>query len=135
MKDDLTIDFPQGILGFEDHTRFQIVHRKQNNAEIYWLQSLDNQGITMPLIDPAASGLNFSLNLSDEEQDLLQVEKEADLAVFLILAKNMGDQAAGQPAAIQANISGPIVINVQKRVGFQKIIYDMEFSLNIEEKS
>ena len=134
MKDEVTIEFPQGILGFENHTRFQIVQKKQDNAEIYWLQSLDNQGITLALIDPTASGLNFSLNLSDEEQELLQADSEADLAVFLILAKNMDNRAAAQPA-IQANISGPIVINVHKRIGFQKIIYDMEFSLNIEDKS
>ena len=128
MAKDSIITFPKGILGFEELRAFRIYHKKQDRAMVYWLQSEENPLIAFPLVDPVRFGLNFSFNLSDDEQTLLQGESPEEIEVFLILAKD-----AEADAEIQANISAPIVINTVKRLGLQKVLYALDFTGKIEE--
>lgn len=129
MAKDSSITFPKGILGFEEHRAFKILHKQQDRAIVYWLESEENPLIAFPLVDPVSIGFNFSFTLSDEEQKLLQSENRDEIEVFLILAKNVEAKQG-----IQANIAAPIVINTAKRIGFQKVLYDLDFTVNVEEK-
>lgn len=129
MSEDRTIMFPKGILGFAEHRSFKIFHKQQDRAMVYWLQSEENPLIAFPLVDPAVFGLNFSFNLSDEEQKMLESESSEGIEVFLILAKD-----AESGPGVQANIAAPIVINTVKRRGLQKVLYALDFTGSIEEK-
>lgn len=130
MSQDRTIVFPNGILGFDALHAFKIFHKQQDRAMVYWLQSEENPLIAFLLVDPSSFGLNFSFTLTDAEQAILQSESPDEIEVFLILAK---DTEAKQ--GIQANIGAPIVINTVKRLGMQKVLYDLDFTGKIEEKS
>lgn len=128
MSADRVIVFPRGILGFEELHTFKIFHKQQDRSMVYWLQSETNPLIAFLLVDPASFGLNFSFNLTDEEQELLQSESPEEIEVFLVLAKDKESQQG-----IQANIGAPIVINTVKRLGLQKVLYNLDFTGNIEE--
>jgi flagellar assembly factor FliW len=123
------ITFPQGIPGFETYTKYTIFHKQENRSNVYWLESLDTPRVTFTLVDPTDYGLNYALDLNDEEQKLLEADDPADLAVLLMLSKKEEGQA--QPSSLHANIAGPIVLNLPKRLGVQKVLRTARMDVNI----
>ncbi len=121
--------FPHGIPGFEQYTTYTIFHTNKNGVNAYWLESCDSPKITFTLVDPTNYGLNFDLQLSDEEQEVLQAENHENIAVLLMLSKKDGEP--GNLGSLNANIAGPIIINLEKKLGLQKVITKSHVAVNI----
>ncbi len=121
--------FPQGIPGFEQYTTYTIFHINKSGVNVYWLESCDTPKVTFTLVDPTNYGLNFELQLSNEEQELLQAENYKDIAVLLMLSKKEGE--SGEFDTLNANIAGPIILNVKKQLGLQKVIIKSHVDVNI----
>lgn len=121
--------FPHGIPGFEKYTKYHVFHKEENNYTAYWLESVDMPSLIFTLIDPTVYGLNYELVLTDEEQEVLQTENHEDIAVFMMLSKK-----DGQGEGLNANIAGPVLINVAKNRGLQKVIARSQVNVNIVEK-
>lgn len=113
--------FPQGLLGFENCTRFQLFHEEKDHPLVYWMQSLDEPEAAFSIVDPSEFGFSYELTLTDEEAALLQAENPADIGVLLLVYKPLEGQAA-QGSGIAANINGPIVLNVRAKLGLQKVL-------------
>ncbi|AFL74998.1 flagellar assembly protein FliW [Thiocystis violascens] len=124
--------FPKGIPGFESQTSYSLFHSDTESGRVYWMESRDCPEVTFTLVDPTLYGLNYVLDLTDEEQTLLQAESSDDVAVFLMLWKRDTDAQDGQPG-LNANLGGPILINVKKRLGMQKILATPKVEMNIFE--
>jgi flagellar assembly factor FliW len=124
------ITFPLGIPGFEKYTRFTIFHKEENGINVYWFESVEGPSITFTMVDPTVYGLNYELWLTDEEQKLLDTDDPSSIAILLILKKNdQQDSVAG----LNANIAGPVIINVKNRIGLQKVISRPNVNVNIAE--
>lgn len=123
------LTFPQGIPGFEKYTKYNVFHKEENNINAYWLESCDAPKVTFTLVDPTIYGLNYELDLSEEEQRLLGTDDAHDLAVLLMLSKT--EDAEGRQSVLNANIAGPIVINPKTRTGLQKVIVRSRVDVNI----
>lgn len=126
------ITFPQGLPGFEDDHRFSMFHSetdKGENSKLFWLESLDNPDVGFTVVDPTLYGLNYVIDLTDEEQALLQSSDPNQILVLLILAKNDENQP-GEPK-VHANIAGPILINTESRVALQKVLTHSRVEVNI----
>ena len=124
------ITFPLGIPGFEKYTRFTIFHKEENGINVYWFESVELPSITFTMVDPTVYGLNYELWLTDEEQKLLDTDDPSSIAILLILKKNdQQDSVAG----LNANIAGPVIINVKNRIGLQKVISRPNVNVNIAE--
>ena len=124
------ITFPLGIPGFEKYTRFTIFHKEENGTNVYWFESVELPSITFTMVDPTVYGLNYELWLTDEEQKLLDTDDPSSIAILLILKKNdQQDSVAG----LNANIAGPVIINVKNRIGLQKVISRPNVNVNIAE--
>ena len=56
LADDKVLEFPKGIIGFEDFTRYAIIFDvdDENETRINWLQSLDEPALALPVVDPLA---------------------------------------------------------------------------------
>ncbi len=121
--------FPQGIPGFETYTKFIIFHKEENKRGVYWFESLDEPKVTLTLVDPTLYGLSYELMLSDQEQSLLKLDSPETAAVLLILSKEE-DEKTGV-VGINANIAGPVIINVESRHGIQKVISQTSSSVSI----
>ena len=55
IEDSKIIDFPNGIIGFPDLKKFALMHDSDDGAStntIKWLQSIDEPGFAMPVMDP-----------------------------------------------------------------------------------
>ncbi len=53
---DTLIHFPEGIVGFEDCTRFKLFHEEGGEGLVHWLQSADRPELSLSVADPRASG-------------------------------------------------------------------------------
>lgn len=123
------ITFPLGIPGFETYTKYSIFHKQENQTNVYWLESVDSPKVTFTLVDPTDYGLNYSLDLLDNEVELLEADNPAELAVLMMLSKK--EEGEDKPSALHANIAGPIVLNLAKRKGLQKVLVSARVDVNI----
>lgn len=122
------ITFPKGIPGFETYTKYTLFHKEENNTCVYWLESVDSPDITFTLVDPTDYGLNYSLDLTDEEVELLGTSDGSQLAVLMMLSKM---DKEGNPSDLHANIAGPIILYPEKRLGIQKVLVTARLDVNI----
>lgn len=111
--------FPKGIPGFEEYTTFKIFHKDDGKISAYWLESCESPVITFTLVDPTAYDLNYDIYLDDSEQEIIKADNPFDIGVFLMLKK---DLPVASSNGLGANIGGPLVINVVKQLGMQKVM-------------
>ncbi len=121
------IEFPQGLPGLEACRRFTMLEVEASRQAVGVLQCVDDPEVALSVTTPELLGLHYELTLSDEEQALLGVARPEDLAVLLILRRN--DEDAAQP--VRANLMAPLVVNVERRIGLQRVIARMGCELTL----
>ena len=74
------------------------------------------------MIEPHVSVSNYELELTQENLRKLKAESIQDLSVFVLvtMAKKMED--------VTVNLQGPLLFNLEKRIGLQFIIQDGKYS-------
>jgi flagellar assembly factor FliW len=117
---ELVIEFPQGLVNFENNKRFMLIHETNVGPEpvSFTLQSLDDPHVAFQIIEPAALGFTYELGLNDAETTLLELTHPDDVVVVLILFK----QDNGATAGVGANLRAPLIINTKTRRGLQKLM-------------
>ena len=110
--------FPKGIPGFEEYTTFKIFHKDDGKISAYWLESCEAPVVTFTLVDPTFYDLNYDLFLDDSEQEILKAEDPQSIGIFLMLKK----KEEKLDEQLSANIGGPLIINVQEKLGLQKVL-------------
>ena len=117
---DTLIHFPEGIVGFEDCTRFKLFHEEGGEDLVHWLQSADRAELSLSVADPTRFGIHYDFALDDRETALLELEQPEDALILLVLYKK-----AEQPG-IHGAIGAPLVVNVKARKGLQKVLDNIE---------
>ena len=126
------ITFPHGIPGFEDQTRFKLFHQEGSEI-VFWLQAVDRPDLTFSVANPLLFGINYNFVLTDEEEKLLQATSSDDLIILIVLHKDAEQNELGKPV-IKGSIKSPLLINRDKRVGYQKVLSVVEQSITLIEK-
>lgn len=129
------LTFPRGLYGFENYTRYQLLHEEADGAVVYYMQSIDDPAIAFSVVDPSLFGFNYELSLSDEEVELLHAGESPDLAVLLMVYKPQGadGQQVELKGGVTANINGPLVINLVEKLGFQKVLVGPQVDIVLRE--
>ena len=117
------INFPAGLSGFETCTKYKLLN-EEGKPNVMWLQSLDKTEVMFSLRDPALLNISYEVHLSDADEKLLDAATGDDLQLALIVYKD--GKGKDNHAAIKANMFAPIVLNVSKRRGIQKILKEVE---------
>ncbi|NLL93028.1 MAG: flagellar assembly protein FliW [Clostridiales bacterium] len=116
------INFAQGIIGFPDMKRFMLIHDEgDSDTNISWLQSIDEPGFAMPVIDPLVVDNEYNPQIEDELLLPLEMGEETDVLVVTTITvpsdiKNM-----------TANLKAPIIINATNLKASQVIVEDDEY--------
>jgi flagellar assembly factor FliW len=126
------ISFPLGIPGFEDQTRFKLFHQVDSEI-VFWLQAVDNADLTLSVANPLLFNINYNFTLTDEEEKLLQITNSEELIILIVLHKDDEGSDIGKPI-IKGSIKSPLLINIEKRVGYQKVLAVVEQSITLIEK-
>lgn len=118
------ITFPRGIPPFDQCQRYKLFH-EEGKSSIFWLQSLDDSDLMFSVTDPELLKVSYEVSLDDEEQSLLQVDAGDELILAVIVYKD-------ENAPLKVNTRGPIVLNLSKRLGVQKLLHEFETSVSIK---
>lgn len=121
------ITFPNGIPGFKECKKFQLLHETGKKTMVYYLQSIDEPGLSFNLVKAESIGINFEVDLTDAEVELLSAESTDGIALLLLVSKS--DEIQGPN--IIPHINCPIVINTKTRRGLQKILTTPDYEINI----
>lgn len=116
---DRIITFKAGLLGFSNQTRFALL---QPNPEgvFYWLQSVDAPDLAFVVTDPSLFVSGYEVPIRDEQAANLGL-KSLEEAQVLVIVNRYGESLTG-------NLQGPLVINVEARVGEQLVLADQRWS-------
>lgn len=125
---DSVITFPAGLPGFETCIRFKMLH-EEGRPTAFFLQSLDNPDLLFSLGDPTLLNLSYEVVLSDDEQKLLDSAPGDELLLVVIVYKEKAEDSS--PDFVKVNLRGPIIINVTKRRGMQKILKELDAQVAI----
>ena len=120
------INFPKGLVGFEQCTRFILAHEEVGDQPAsYTLQSLDEPALALQIVDPTTLGFNYELNLTGDENALLGSPAPQDVVVMQVLFK----QEEGGKVTITPSLRAPLVINTKERVGLQKVMENLHSNI------
>jgi len=126
VAEDKVINFPKGLIGFEDKKQFMLAHEEgKGEPQSFTLQSLDDAALAFQIIDPTALGFNYELELTDEENALLQTPAGEDVAVMITLYRQ--EESGGVAPSLRA----PLIINLKARVGLQKLLEQMRTNVTL----
>lgn len=118
ITDDKVITFPSGIIGFPDMKRFTLLHDEEQgvSAGIRWLQSLEEPGFAMTVMDPLAVKEDYNPEIDDELLAGIG-EVTPDNLLVLVTVRIPADLTQ-----MSVNLQGPIIINVDERKACQVIV-------------
>lgn len=118
IADEKIITFEKGIIGFPEMRRFALLHNEEKgkDAGIRFLQSIDEPGFAMPVMDPLVVNPDYDPEVDDEL--LTNVgELNQDNILVLVTATIPSDLTK-----MTVNLQGPIVINVDEHKACQIIV-------------
>ena len=108
------IDFDDGILGFDYIKKFAILDSK-DNSPFKWMQALGHTELAFIIIRPGDFMADYRLVVSQSDLECVGAENPDGVLVFAIVT------IPADPAAMTANLQGPIIINPKNRKGRQAI--------------
>lgn len=128
IDDDKIINFPRGIVGFPELTEFALVHDKDKGTEtIHWLQSIQEPGFAMPVMDPLLVCPEYNPEVDDELLGHLGKISDEELLVLVTVT------VPKDLTKMTVNLKGPIVINAAEKKAAQVIVegdqYQVKFPI------
>ena len=123
LDDDKILEFPHGIIGFEELRKFAIIYDEKNEGAttISWLQSLEEQSLALPVIDPLAVTTDYTPMIEDELLEPLGTPADEDL-LFLLAMTVPSDMTK-----VTANMKAPIIVNTVAKKGVQLIVENEDY--------
>ncbi len=117
IADDKIIHFPSGIVGFPELTEFTLLHDEEKGAgSIHWLQSIQEPGFAMPVMDPLLVCTDYNPEVDDE---LLKPLGGLDPEEILVLVTVT---VPSDLKKMSVNLRGPIIINAAAKKACQVIV-------------
>ncbi|MCI5824863.1 MAG: flagellar assembly protein FliW [Candidatus Gastranaerophilales bacterium] len=110
------INFVSPIIGFEKIKKYVIVKLSEND-KFSWLQSVDNDSVTFPITVPQAFDIDYTFEIDDNNQKLLNLNDANDLLTF-----NIVNIPLNRPEDATINLLAPIVVNIKENIGAQLIL-------------
>jgi len=127
------ISFPNGIPGFEDQTQFRLFQQEDSKI-IFLLESTAEEGIAFSVTQPEHFNIKYNFTLTEDEETTLGLQSVEDLLILLILHKDENSEKSDKPT-IKGSIKLPLLINIENRVGIQKVLSAVEQSITLSEKN
>ncbi|WP_027185730.1 flagellar assembly protein FliW [Desulfovibrio inopinatus] len=113
VPEDRIITFPRGLIGFSAYREFTLVNF-QEDSPFMILQSMDDARLGILVADPYAFMTQYEIVVGDMERRLLKLDDMEKMAVLVTVTI-----PKGKPEETTLNLSGPIVINFEPRIGMQ----------------
>ncbi len=119
VEDERIITFPNGLLGFPEHTRFALIQTGEENY-FFWLQAVEEPNLAFVVTDPGIFFKDYHVPVRDEARQELKLTDDAHAQCFVICNK-VGDWLTG-------NLLGPILVNAQNRLAQQVVLTEKKWT-------
>lgn len=116
------ISFTEGILGFSQHRKYALLEHDANTP-FRWLQSVENGELAFVVIDPLAVVPDYKAELKPEDIQDISITNLESAVVFCIV------NIAKGCASVTVNLLSPIVINTEKMLARQVILFNSLYSI------
>ncbi|MBF0518398.1 MAG: flagellar assembly protein FliW [Nitrospirae bacterium] len=113
VEDGKVINFPRGLIGFKDLTRYCVLPHKD---PIKWLHSADDPDLAFMVSNPFEFFPEYSFKVEDFVEEYLGCYSVADVLVFVILTVTDNK--------LYANLKSPIIINTSNMRGAHLVLSD-----------
>ncbi|MCM1089568.1 MAG: flagellar assembly protein FliW [Butyrivibrio sp.] len=129
IAEDKIITFENGIIGFPDLKRFTLLHDEMqgSKAGIRYLQSIEEPGFAMPVMDPLIVKSNYDPEVNDEL--LAGLGELTDENILVLVTVTIPSDLT----KMSVNLQGPMIINVDERKACQLIVegdkYQVKFPI------
>ena len=102
IKEENIYHFTQPIFGFEEYTKFTLLHDEELGENIVWLQSVQNSGLCFIMMDPSEIAENFTPELPEGAEKLLG-EGDCFCWTIAVIPQNVKDATV--------NLKSPVFMN------------------------
>lgn len=119
IKEEDIIQFPNGLLGFEDSKEF-ILLSVPDNPHFKFLQDIKNRYISFLLVNPWDFFKDYDVELPDEELLKIDIDANIENSMEIYTAVTIGQSFQTSTS----NLLAPIVINLSAKKGRQFILND-----------
>jgi flagellar assembly factor FliW len=110
------VQFVQGIPGFKDEQEFVVLPFSEEDTPYSILQSIKTSSLAFVLGNPFVFFPEYEFDLPEGTTELLQIESEQDVAVYVILTVQEPFENT------TANLKAPIIINQTGLRGKQVVL-------------
>jgi len=114
--------FPEGIIGFEDKSKF-VICSQEGLEPIQWLICVEDATLQLPIMDPLLIKKDYKALTSNGELQSIGLEEviKGKLYVIVTVGRDIN--------YVTANLRGPVVINTKRKLGKQIILSEKSYSL------
>jgi len=116
------ISFEEGIPGLEEYREYALL-QFEDSYPIIWLQSVEEGGICLPVLDTYAvlDGYIFDIDDSDVKQLELKGPEELHVVSVVVIPENI--------QGMTANLAAPIIINTVSGKAKQIMLTGSEYNV------
>lgn len=119
---DKIIYFQEGIPGFEKEKEFVVILNEDTENPFHHLQSVNNPQLSFIIINPFEIFSDYDISLPDITIEKLKITNQEQIVIYTIVL------IPEKMEKMTTNLTGPIVINVEKKLGKQVILDDNRYS-------
>ncbi len=124
IEDSKIITFPEGIVGFPELKQFTLIYDKEKgSSSIQWLQSIQEPGFAMPVMNPLIVRPDYNPVVDDSLLKPAGSFNEDDMLVLVTVT------VPKDIKTMSVNLRAPIVINAGECKACQVILDNEEYEI------
>ena len=126
IDDDKVLDFPMGIIGFEELNHFALIFdsEREERSKISWLQSMEEPLMVMPVINPdEITDDGYHPIIEDERMKQSGDPADEDLLILVTMS------IPSDLTKMTANLKAPIIINTTNGKAMQVIVENEDYKV------
>ena len=122
IPDDKIMDFPKGLLGFEQFHKY-IMLQRQDSEPFSWLQSIEDPNLAFVITNPAFFFPNYKIEMHMKELEDIEVNERSNVETYVIVT------IPKDISQMSANLQGPILINTDSGLGKQTVLVNGPYTI------
>lgn len=127
VEEERIFDFVLPIIGFDDLRKYIILEPNKENL-FKWLQSVEEPGLAFPVISVAALNYDYSIDISDDVIQSLEITNADSLLVM-----NVTSIPQDNPRGTTINLLAPLIFNLDNQKAGQIVLsgsgYDISYPM------
>ncbi len=120
-------DFVLPVIGFNDLSKYVIIEPNKDNL-FKWLQSAEDPDLAFPIISVAALNYDYSIDISDDVIQSLDIKNAESLLVM-----NITSIPQDNPQGTTINLLAPLIFNLENQKAGQIVLsgsgYDISYPM------